>query len=165
MTGADPHGVRPAQDIPDLTLAAFLLARLDEDERIARAVTSTPWRRGTGTAAAEGGEGWDQDVVWRTFEVEGDAGLYTDDEDDAAHIARHNPARVLREVEAKRRLVELHEQVPGTPGAYQKDAPATGCKVCHEWDGVTYAGGDCETLRLLALPFADHPDYCQEWRP
>jgi hypothetical protein len=23
----------------------------------------------------------------------------------------------------------------------------------------------CDTLKLLALPYADHPDYRDEWRP
>jgi hypothetical protein len=23
----------------------------------------------------------------------------------------------------------------------------------------------CETVRVLALPYSDHPDYHEEWRP
>jgi hypothetical protein len=62
-----------------------------------------------------------------------------------AHIARHDPARVLAEVVAKRRILDLF-----TP-------PVS------EWGS--------ETLRLyglaqlLALPYADRPGYREEWRP
>lgn len=52
------------------------------------------------------------------------------------HVARHDPARVLAECRAKRRLVE-------ELGAFRRGA----------------------ALRLLAMPYADHPDYRQEWKP
>ena len=60
--------------------------------------------------------------------------------DDAAHIARHDPARVLRECEAKRALVE-HV-----------------CRV--EWGG--YAVRDV-ILEDIAAVYSDHPDYDPAW--
>lgn len=51
------------------------------------------------------------------------------------------PARVLAECEAKRRIVEVAERF-GT------------------WEG----GMADVTLRYLALPYADHPDYRDEWK-
>lgn len=60
------------------------------------------------------------------------------------HIIRHDPARVLAEVEAKRRVVNRianHADLMG-------------------WDEVH---GD--VLRSLAAVYADHPDYRTEWRP
>lgn len=45
------------------------------------------------------------------------------------------------------------------------------------WDGVDFEGswptseppkddkGACETLYTLAIPYVDHPDYHDEWRP
>jgi hypothetical protein len=60
----------------------------------------------------------------------------------AAHVARHDPARVLAECEAKRRIVDSE----GSPYV-EGHVPAT------------------RTLRFLALPYADHPDYRQEWKP
>lgn len=56
--------------------------------------------------------------------------------------------RVLAEVDAKRRIVELAaEYIPelehGDNGEWALDA----------------------TLRLLALPYADHPDYDPTWTP
>lgn len=55
-------------------------------------------------------------------------------------------ARVLSECEAKRRIVEAAtwEMKDGSRVAYELDE---------------------DTLRLLALPYADHPDYRDEWRP
>lgn len=52
-------------------------------------------------------------------------------------------ARVLAECEAKRRIVE--------------SARSSRTFRCEDWAD--------EVLRLLALPYADHPDYRDEWRP
>ena len=67
---------------------------------------------------------------------------------DGAHIARHDPARVLREVEAKRRIVDV-------AGRRLDRYIGTGAQVAFEW----------LTLRLLALPYDDRDGYREEWRP
>jgi len=67
------------------------------------------------------------------------------------------PAYVLAECEAKRRVVELH----GRTGLDQV------CKSCAEVyaDGRMYAVEyPCDTLRLLAFPYSDHESFQQEWR-
>lgn len=84
-------------------------------------------------------------------------------EGQARHIALHDPARVLREVEAKRRILALHQAIPawphGTVGAnYYRTTRV--CASCDERTAVP-----CPTLRLLALPYDQHPDYRTEWRP
>lgn len=74
---------------------------------------------------------------------------YADRKTDARHIARWDPARVLREVEAKRLLLAGHEGV-------------------HRCDWGEHRGGDylpCKQTRLLALPDSDHPDYDPDWAP
>lgn len=79
---------------------------------------------------------------------------------DAAYIATHDPARVLREIDAKRQLLALHE--PGETEYVDGDV----CMVCEDLDvgdeGPFYP---CKTLRLLALPYADRPGYQDDWRP
>ena len=57
-------------------------------------------------------------------------------------------ARALAECEAKRRIVGLHG------GDYDGEclSPA-------------HLDGPCRTLQSLALPYADHPDFRDEWRP
>jgi hypothetical protein len=68
-----------------------------------------------------------------------------------------HPAHVLAECEAKRQIVELHMPLIGT---------FTACQNCYE--DVQRSPTDqypCDTLRLLSLPYASHPDYREEWRP
>lgn len=127
-------------------LVQFLRARLDEDEPAARAATPGPW-------AVDGGSVY---VGHPINEV-------VDYSESADHIARHDPARVLAEVDAKRRLVaQVLRYEAKIDGEW-------GC--CHSGDQI--AAGQCEetnpneieALQLLALPYATHPDYREEWRP
>jgi hypothetical protein len=60
----------------------------------------------------------------------------------SALIERFTPARVLAECEAKRRVVEH----------------------C-DFDHLALSVGDPYVLQLLALPYADHPDYRDDWKP
>jgi hypothetical protein len=70
----------------------------------------------------------------------------------AAHVAMHDPARVLREVEAKRAIMEQHPE--GEDGWCGDQMALTGCK----WERWP-----CPTLRHLAAAYSDHPDYREEW--
>jgi hypothetical protein len=54
----------------------------------------------------------------------------------------HNPARLLVECETRRRIVEHVEP-----------------------DLIAASAGDPYVLQLLVLPYSDHPDYRQEWKP
>ncbi len=76
---------------------------------------------------------------------------------DRAHIVRHDPARVLREIDTKRQLLALHHQLEDAEEML--DFCAT-CDVTGK-----YREHPCTTLRLLALPYADRPGYREEWRP
>lgn len=66
-----------------------------------------------------------------------------------AHHARHDPARVLAEVEAKREVVRLAIR-----------ANDFGPTFMHGFGAAME-----QALRLLALPHATHPDYRETWRP
>ena len=86
----------------------------------------------------------------------------------AGHIARHDPARVLREVAAKRRTLAALDQ----RRHFLDNTEWYGCRAIDGDDRPTGAacscGRDDEVLkqqRLLAEVFADHPDYRQEWAP
>lgn len=63
------------------------------------------------------------------------------------------PARVLAECEAKRRIVERFARLEGRAAKFPN----------------LVNGGEVAVMRLtvtdLALPYADHPDYRDEWRP
>jgi hypothetical protein len=62
------------------------------------------------------------------------------------------------DVEGKRKIVELHGQEMSWMDS-PTGTPRPICMLCGT-DDVTYP---CRTLRALALPFVDHPDYRQEW--
>lgn len=63
------------------------------------------------------------------------------------------PARVLAEVEAKRALLD----------GFLPDATAADEQINEEWHAGSALAGDL--LCLLALPYADHANYREEWRP
>lgn len=146
-------------------LIDFLTARLDDDERVARA------------ASADGSDSYG---TWRSEHIDGggrakirDAErfcvIHDDGEFDGAtadHIALHDPARVLREVEAKRRILDLHGCAGRKVGeGYPADGFAW-CATCGSGEEHEYpTPWPCVTLRLLALPHADHPGYREEWHP
>jgi hypothetical protein len=104
-----------------MDLVSFLRARYDEDEERARFV-----QREQGDHALPEIEPWR--LSWH-------------DEYDLLCI---EPARVLAEVDAKRRMI----------ARIQHHANLMGEDEIH--------GG---LLRLLALPYASHPDYDEAWRP
>lgn len=122
-----------------MTLVEFLHARITEDEALAHDVQVDARAR---FDHAEG-----EEIATST--------LVTTD-----HVSViYGPARVLAECEAKRCIVEHHRGEP-----YADEPEIYYCVVCHEALG---GRGDipCPTLRLLAMPYADHPDYREEWRP
>ena len=117
-------------------LTDFLLARIAEDE-----------------ATARDGEGWRGRLwngEWQIIDREDDEVVATVSHDfEWGHIARHDPARVLAECEAKRRVVERWR--------LYSDAEYP------DYEGG-YASAMDAVLATIALPYADHPDFREEWR-
>ncbi|HZC73151.1 MAG TPA: DUF6221 family protein [Jatrophihabitans sp.] len=68
-----------------------------------------------------------------------------------------DPARLLYECTAKRMIVAVHSIGPAAPSTGDTAQPREHC--AH--DGTVYP---CLTLRALALPYANHPDFQGEWR-
>jgi len=139
-----------------LSLAEFLIARIAEDEEAAKQISGQHWWAASHPADS-----------WIIASDEGPVVVYNEGaptEAEAAHIARWDPVRVLAECEAKRRIVEWHPAVSGTG----RDGEAvTGCANCiGNAAGQSFTiAGPCLTIRLLTLPYADHPDYRDEWKP
>jgi hypothetical protein len=80
----------------------------------------------------------------------------------AGHIVRHDPARVLAEVEAKRRIIDLAEV------ATQREATSAGYDAVARLEKALakVTAPELErVLRLLALPYADREGYQEEWAP
>lgn len=119
--------IAPAADIAYRVIAAsgppavddlttFLRKRIAEDKAIAAECTGPDWQ-------ADPGDG-----------------------DNAEHIARHDPARVLREAEGKLAVLdELDLAVHGQPRPYV--------------DVLLFV------IRQMGLAYTDHPDYKENWRP
>ncbi len=139
-----------------VTLAEFLLQRITEDEDAAQAAKMGPWRY-MRHASGDGIFTPDSSVV----EPGGYDGRFgaSIDPPDGEHIVRWEPARVLAECEAKRLIVEKFQ--------YR-------CETSLEEELAAYedidesAGLDAGTLtwavRVLATPYAGHPDHRKEWR-
>ncbi len=117
-----------------MDLSEFLLARIAEDEAVAKSASMEV------PQAREEGEVWGVWIGRKWYQ----STAY------AVHATRYNPARVLAECEAKRRIVneiapEIADQLAGLSGGQ-----------------ILYR--DDVLLRLLAVPYADHPDYDEAWR-
>jgi hypothetical protein len=72
------------------------------------------------------------------------------------------------ECDAKRRIVELHK--PGGRTSVGDDTdPASWreyCETCGSGEPYEYpTWWPCDTLKLLALPYADREGYREEWKP
>jgi hypothetical protein len=140
-------------------LATWLLDRIAEDEAVARAARQGTWRdTGTVLAGVIAVESYDTVAVCNSSEWGGGEYSYPATAEEAAsasHIARHDPARVLAECAAKRRIVDEHA---GGGGSI--------CSVCADgmWN-LERASLPCDTLRILALPYAACDGYDPAWRP
>src|SRR5258708_21951486 len=109
-------------------LAAFLTARLDEDEAVAKAATEGPW---AWAATGEKDNSWavalvgdaDEEEKMLSGRIEAGGGVLIDPVceginghlPDAPHIARHDPARAPRRVDAAPKILAAHHA--GTPPA------------------------------------------------
>jgi hypothetical protein len=137
-------------------LIAFLRVRLDEDEQAAQAAGGDQWTP----------QGHPSDTV-AIYDSHREPVVYDEgapSEAQMRHISRHDPARVLAEVDAKRRLLAAFEQVsqigwPADPDMILTVKQRITNQVIGQEEGLLTA------LRLLALPYADHPDYRPEWAP
>ncbi|MFI1701978.1 DUF6221 family protein [Streptomyces bobili] len=76
-------------------------------------------------------------------------------------IAEHDPAQVLREIDAKQKTINLHAPQVAPFSHTQKGCTACSDNARSEWG----ADWPCLTLRLLAAPYAARPGYREEWRP
>ena len=119
-----------------MTLVEFLQARLAEDEL-------------TALAAVDGSPRW-----WGSYDyrdVKDEEGHYIVQADSrhpsvqqAAHIARHCPARVLAEVEAKRAVIADYLRLDASGDLLER--------------GIVE-----DILRGFSAVYVDHPDYNPAW--
>lgn len=130
-------------------MMAFLRARLAEEQSSAEAASPGPWR-----VSAEGDEvlAVDGITVADGFALSGRQLRAT-----TAHIARHDPARVLAEVEATRQTIVMYEAATDVV----RNPPNLEARQAARVEQFVLT----EVLRLRALAYTDHPDYDEAWRP
>lgn len=138
-------------------LMAFVRARLDEEAQVALRATSGPWRwidPGGKVKSALVGPGHPYQTV-----IPAAGGDVYPSKYDAAHIVWQDPAHVLRRLESDRRILDRyadqHYHAPAFPGSQYPELRAEETGACRT----------CVTLRLMALRYADHPDYREDWHP
>ncbi|CAM3442647.1 DUF6221 family protein [Isoptericola cucumis] len=119
-----------------MTLTQFLLARIAEDEAAVLALLDPPASRAAGTPA--------RPTLDTPLARSGDWEL--------------TPRRVLAEVAAKRHLVELAYEATGLDMTVDLDRTVN----AREDSGVAFVGD--RMLRTLALAYAEHPDFDEDWR-
>ncbi|MGW9399370.1 DUF6221 family protein [Streptomyces sp. NPDC055642] len=130
-------------------LTQWLRAQLDTDERIARGAGGE-WMEFPGTDWVNTAP----TTEWRPSGSDHHVAVVVLDSD-RAHIVAWDPARVQREIHAKRRILEAHGRLD--VGEF--------CSTCDAPSGIPGRPAGCDTLRLLALPYVNRPGYRQEWRP
>lgn len=154
-------------------LVQWLTARLDTDEQIAREATDGPWRNAPTARHHATASGRSEEAVFAALPDVGVVIVAATGEAserrnlvNAEHIAAWDPARVLREIDAKRQLVKLHGRATlRAGGGAQYYATTTVCRSCEANLQFPEESWPCTTLRLLALPYADKPGYREEWAP
>lgn len=123
---------------------------LDEDERVARAATVSPWEWGP---APPGKLSWGlsgPNVPFGGWILRvNDAGCPSTH--DAEHIARWDPARVLRKVVTERARIKADRLM--LDFLDPTEAP--------EGEGKYVAE---RAILMLAQPYADRPGFLEEWR-
>ncbi|MFE6971318.1 DUF6221 family protein [Isoptericola sp. NPDC057653] len=140
-----------------MTLTEFLTARLDEDEEGARKAAG---RAPSGRERSPGV--WVRDGANSVEDVYGRpvvCGAEAPDDAEAAHIVRHAPDRVLAEVEARRRIIQLAYEATGL----DMDGDLDRALDARAKSGIVFVGE--RILRVLAAPYASHADYDKNWRP
>lgn len=143
-------------------LVTFLRARFDEDEALARAATPGPWvgrdleNAVDPTITGDGVDEWGEPTYVAQTAYDGLSDTTTNSVADARHIIRHDPARVLAEVAAKRAIIGLHAVVE--PGEWRTVAACAQCGDARTYESYMVEW-PCPTLRALAQVYADHPDY------
>jgi hypothetical protein len=123
-------------------LISWLRSVWDDEERTALAVPEgrRSWHVDGGSVVA--GHPTDEVVDW------------VHDEGAAEHIALHDPARVLRRIEADRRILDEYQKALDRRRRHPEDLAAAGALLQM-----------VRVIKLMAESLADHPGYREEWKP
>ena len=144
-----------------MTIVEFLEARLSEDEQIATAAVAAEWHHEEGEVPGAWTLGDRGALFIGELPRQGCAIIeaFEDvDEEFKRHMAHYDPARVLREVAAKRAIIAASKDTYAGPPWEDADIESGAADV---WDGRQTAYR--EVLANLASAYSAHPDYRKEW--
>lgn len=148
-----------------IDIVGFLTARLDEDQAAAHAAAAFYDDADENGVSWSGHEGENQNGFMNFWLVPHLGVIY--DPASGQHIVRHDPARVLAEVAAKRRVLARHCPADPRPmwssPAWRNVCACIGCGLERDGDWNTEDINDCPELRDLAAVYADHPDFDPAW--
>ena len=143
--------------LEDERLVRFVTARTGEDEAAAKSATPGPWtdtgRRDVFVEQLATSAGTPADDLHLIAEMERCPEHEDRRRSDAVHIARHDPARVLREVEAKRRRLEDYR----TAARDCRAGPAFHSR-------ATYRDACYRAVLADAAVWDEHEDYEHRWK-
>lgn len=124
-------------------LVTWLRAQVDDDERVAREAGGDRWRADH------------DDLTAHILDERGWSVAYQDSLNDqqAEHVARWDPARVLAEVDTKRRILDQCVEMLRVDSSYGGST-----------DPDVLDPAAWNVLRLLALPYAGRDGWREEWR-
>ena len=137
-------------------IAAFYAARLDEEEAAARAMAAA-FEGVAGWVICENGE-FDYTVTAGQLATEGVADLWR--EDAAGWVARHDPARALRDVAAWRAILADCVRAMSKQSEFNAAHARHGSPF-----PAPHANLAFRTLRSLASAYDAHPDCKEVWKP
>ena len=129
-------------------LASWLLAQIDADEQLARRVEEQ-------VGAARAGEQFPDRSRIADYD-DFPSYPWSLEQPELEFLARWHPRTVMADLEATRRIVRFCTQLINIT-ALQADAVDS--------DDSARADVAWETLRLLALPYANRDGYREEWHP
>lgn len=121
-------------------LIAVIERGLSEDEQTAREASPGPWE----SLPHDGGPYYNVVDAERRCVAAGTPGASV--RRDAAHIARHDPSRVLADVESKREVIRLYRDTVATIETFEHCGLVA---AAHEVAAESYLN----TLRALARPY------------
>lgn len=75
----------------------------------------------------------------------------------AEYMLRWQPRNVRAECDAKREIMSEHIGGEFSLGSWPF------CSTCMDWDNASGVPWPCHSIKSLAAPYKDHPDYDPQW--
>lgn len=136
-------------------LVAFVTARLDDDERFVRVMVTAGQRNADNATAADMADALG---MMMTIMADPDARAEMEHWLDSKTTPPTGTDRVLRDIEAKRRVLAAYADCVDASGFFREKL-GTGTHM------AAAAESYANFIRWDAAAWSDHPDYREEWKP